>query len=51
MGDITVEKIVKLENLQKIAKDQQARIAAMWPAHFRAAQNAAINEILKRGGK
>ena len=51
MGDVTVEKIVKLENLQKIAKDQQARIAAMWPAHFRAAQNAAINEILKRGGK
>lgn len=51
MGDITVEKIAKLENLQKIAKDQQERIAAMWPAHFRAAQNAAINEILKRGGK
>ena len=51
MGDITVEKIAKLEALQKIAKDQQERIAAMWPAHFRAAQNAAINAILKRGWK
>ena len=51
MGNVTVEKIAKLEALQKIAKDQQDRIAAMWPAHFRAAQNAAINEILKRGRK
>ena len=51
MGDITVKKIAKLENLQKIAEKQQARIATMWPAHFRAAQNAAINEILKRGMK
>ena len=51
MGAVTVEKIAKLENLQQIAKDQQDRIATMWPAHFRAAQNAAINAILKRGGK
>lgn len=51
MSNVTVEKIVKLEALQKIAEAQQDRIAAMWPAHFRAAQNAAINEILKRGGK
>jgi len=51
MSNVIVEKIVKLENLQKVAEKQQARIAAMWPAHFRAAQNAAINEILKRGGK
>ena len=51
MKTVIVERIVKFENLQKAAKSQQDRIEAMWPAHFRAAQNAAIDAILKRGLK
>lgn len=43
-----LEKIVVLENLKIIAEKQEAKIIAMWPEHFRAAQSLAIDAILKR---